>query len=941
MGITLFRLVTASLLPVLLSVALYQAERKTRFASLPHGTKQVLIGISFGILAILSTEFGIPVDGAVLNVRDAAPLTAGLIFGWPSGLIAGLIGGVERWFSVLWSGGEFTRLACSLATVVAGVIGAAVRRFMMDNKKASWFYGLAVGVTVEVLHMLLVFLTHTDELQRAFEVVRKCTVPMVAANGLSVMCSIIVVTFLARRREPNGPSAQKIAQTFQRWLLVCVVLAFIATGVFTYFFQTRLADATVNYTLTLNLQDVRNDIRDASNQHLLSLAELAAADLADQADGEELQRLAERYDVAEINLVDDNGIITASTNPDFVGYDMADGAQSAEFLPLLEGAPEIIQDYQPTSYDSSISRKYAGIALEQGGFLQLGYDAQRFQQEISQQVSSAAKNRHIGQDGCIIICDEQGIIVSDRDGHEGQSIDLMGSATATDIRLETRFIDSVYGVSSYCMYTVTEGYYIVAVLPVSEALFSRDVAVYILAFMETLVFAVLFALIYFLVKKLVVENIQKINRSLSQITGGNLNVTVDVRSNEEFASLSDDINTTVETLRHYIDEAAARIDQELEFARQIQHSALPSVFPPYPKRKDFSIYASMDTAKEVGGDFYDFYLLGEDKLAFLIADVSGKGIPAAMFMMTAKTLIKGFAEADLEVNDVFTRANAKLCEGNDAGMFVTAWLGMLDLKTGLLSYANAGHNPPAIRRKDGEYEFLKSRPNFILAGMDGVKYRKYELQLQPGDEIFLYTDGVTEAQDRDHQLFGEERLMASLNEKQGLSVEEICKKVKADVDAFVGEADQFDDITMVSVKLSSLPEMAVLKVTPSMESMPQVSGFLEEQLDHLNVPMKTANKLMIAMDEIYSNLVHYSGADYAEIRCGADSGVLTLTFRDNGMPYNPLDAKEPDITASADERQIGGLGIFMVRKMMDNVDYMYKDGHNVVTLTLALEVTKL
>ena len=143
MGVTLFRLVTAGLLPVLLSALLYQMEKKTHFASLPYGTKQVLIGISFGILAVLATEFGIPVDGAVLDVRNAAPLTAGLIFGWPAGLIAGLIGGVERWFAVLWGAGEFTRLACSLATVIAGIIGAAVRRFMLDNKKASWINGRA------------------------------------------------------------------------------------------------------------------------------------------------------------------------------------------------------------------------------------------------------------------------------------------------------------------------------------------------------------------------------------------------------------------------------------------------------------------------------------------------------------------------------------------------------------------------------------------------------------------------------------------------------------------------------------------------------------------------------------------------------------------------------------------------------------------------------
>lgn len=802
MGIPLFQIVTAVFLPVVLCGVYYQAEKAHRFASFSHRAKQILIGISFGVLAILATEFGIPMSDAVLNVRDAAPLAAGLVFGWPAGLIAGLIGGIERWFAVVWGASEYTRLSGSLGTILAGVTGAAVRRFLMDNRKASWFYGLAVGITVEVFHMLLVFLTHMDELQRAFEVVRGCAVPMILANSLSVMCSIAIVTQLSKKKEPARHAVRKIAQTFQRWLLVCVVLAFLATGVFTYFFQTRLADATASYTLNLNLQDVRRAIQDASDQHLLLLTHQIALELDGQSPETELPRLAKKYDVSEINLVDDNGVIIASTYSDFVGYDMAGGVQSAEFLPLLDGTSEIVQEYQPTTYDASISRKYAGVALAQGGFLQVGYDAQRFHRDIGEQVITAAKNRHIGRTGCIIICDENGIIVSDRDGHEGESIDLLGYAGREEFREGVCFTDTIYGASSYCMFTQTEGYYIIAVLAVSEAMFSRDVAVYILAFMETLVFAVLFAQIYFLVKRLVVENIQKINHSLSQITGGDLNVTVDVRSNEEFASLSDDINSTVDTLKHYIDEAAARIDKELEFARKIQHAALPSVFPPYPKRKDCSIYASMDTAKEVGGDFFDFYMLGEDKLAFLIADVSGKGIPAAMFMMTAKTLIKGFAETGLEVNEVFTRANAKLCEGNDADMFVTAWMGILDLKTGILSYANAGHNPPAMRSWDGEYAFVKSRPNLILAGMDGVRYRKNELRLQPGDEIYLYTDGVTEAQNLSNALFGEQRLLSSLNEARGLSVEEICKKVKTDVDAFVGEAEQFDDITMLSIKLN-------------------------------------------------------------------------------------------------------------------------------------------
>lgn len=313
-------------------------------------------------------------------------------------------------------------------------------------------------------------------------------------------------------------------------------------------------------------------------------------------------------------------------------------------------------------------------------------------------------------------------------------------------------------------------------------------------------------LIYFLIKKLVVNNIRKVNDSLAEITGGNLDVTVDVRTNEEFASLSDDINSTVVTLKKYIAEAAARIDKELEFAKSIQHSLLPSVFPPYPNREDFDIFARMDTAKEVGGDFYDFYLTGHNELVFLIADVSGKGIPAAMFMMRAKTLIKSYAETGMSVEEVFTKANEKLCESNDAEMFVTAWIGKIDLVTGLVSFANAGHNPPLVKHSDGGYEYLKSRAGFVLAGMDTIRYRKNELQLSPGDTLFLYTDGVTEATDLHNGLYGDDRLQAILNISPDSTPEDLCATVKADVDRFAGDAPQFDDITMLCLKYKGSSE---------------------------------------------------------------------------------------------------------------------------------------
>ena len=594
----------------------------------------------------------------------------------------------------------------------------------------------------------------------------------------------------------------KISQSFQRWLLVLVAIAFFTSTAFLWFSQTKLSEDNTYNLLKLNISDVQQDIKDLSDENLLRVTHRIARELnkIDKASSFDLMVLADKHSVPEINLVNINGIITASTNPTFVDFNMGSGTQSGAFMVLLEEQNEFVQSYQPLTYNESIWRKYAGVALKSGGFVQVGYDSYSFHEDVADKITQSTRNRHIGENGSIVVADEKLNIISNRGGYIGSKLSTIGIVLGSNIEPETLFTATVHGVPSYCMYAVSEGSYIIAVMPQSEAVLSRNVSVGITTVMEVIIFFALFVLIYFLIKKLIVNNIERINDSLAKITDGDLNEVVDVRSHVEFASLSDDINSTVGTLKKYIADAAARIDAELAFAKAIQHSALPSVFPPFPTRKEFDIWATMDTAKEVGGDFYDFYFVNKDTLAFLIADVSGKGIPAAMFMMNAKAVLKSYAESGLDVNKVFTLGNEKLCEGNDAGMFVTAWMGFLNTETGEVTFANAGHNPPLVRHADGSFEYLKARAGFVLAGMEGVKYRKNELQLAPGDVIYLYTDGVTEATNINDELYGEDRLLALLNANKEASMEELCKLVKEDVFAFAGEAPQFDDITMLALK---------------------------------------------------------------------------------------------------------------------------------------------
>ena len=925
------RLGIAALLPAFTSFFLYWLERKTRMKNMNREVKQGIYGLLFGLLAIVGTEAGIPFHGAQANCRDAAVLCAGLLFGAPAGIIAGLIGGIERWIAVAWGVGTFTRVACTVSTILAGFYAAALRKYLFEDKKPGWMISFAVGVVMEIFHLTMVFITNMDDPQRAMEVVRACTVPMVTANGLSVMIAAVSMELLLRKKEPKKQENVRISQTIQRWLLVTVILAFALTSFFVVRLQNTLAIVQTNLTLQEANSELVKDISDASDENLLEQARKASKDLGKMT----LGSIAAKYGLAEINLVDENGIIVDSTRRDFIGFDMDSGDQAAEFLCLLNGEDEYVQEFGTITINRTMSRKYAGIRLE-SGFLQVGYDSISFQRDIAQRVKGSSKNRRVGNTGYVVILDAQNNIVSAPPSFDSTATKDLLNIPLTESEEST--LMSVGGVKCYCRRDMTEGYSIIAVLPQDEATQIRTIAIYVNTFMEILVFALLFGLIYLLIRKVVVNQIKCINASLAKITGGDLNEVVNVRSNAEFSSLSDDINSTVTTLKRYIAEAAARIDAELVAAKSIQSSALPVVHPNISGRNDLDIYAFMATAKEVGGDFYDFYMTNQNTFNFMVADVSGKGIPASLFMMRAKTELKNMMESGANLADAFTHGNADLCQGNDAEMFVTAWQGSLDLDTGLVRYVNAGHNHPLVRHGNGKYEMLKSRVNFVLGGMNGIKYKEQELELQPGDTLFLYTDGVTEATNASNELYGDERLLAVADACEYESMEAFCKAVKEDIDRFVGDAPQFDDITMLAIRyIGKKPDWSVRFEEATLDDIPGLTAGAEEELERIGCSMRVITQMSVAIDEIYSNIVKYAyphgkGSVRVSIHEEEKPHSVSMTFEDEGVPYNPMTNAEPDITLSAEERKIGGLGIFIVKKTMDDVQYHYENDRNIFTI---------
>ena len=417
----------------------------------------------------------------------------------------------------------------------------------------------------------------------------------------------------------------------------------------------------------------------------------------------------------------------------------------------------------------------------------------------------------------------------------------------------------------------------------------------------------------------------------------------EIHTGDELEDLSDAFRYMVSELNEYIQDLGRvtaekeRIGAELDVARHIQASMLPCIFPAFPERHEFDIYASMTPAKEVGGDFYDFFLVDDDHLAMVMADVSGKGVPAALFMMISKTLLKSAVQSGLSPGAVLEKVNNQLCENNDAEMFVTVWLGILEISTGKMKCANAGHEYPAIMRRDGAFQLFKDKHGLVLAGMEGARYREYALELNEGDRLFVYTDGVPEATNADTVLYGTDRMLHALNEAKGSSCRGLLEALHRDVDAFVGAADQFDDITMLCIERRTAADgMKKISIAPTLDKLPEATSFFEDILSAADAPMKVIAQVNVAVDEIFSNIARYSGATAATLGCALADGRITLRFSDNGRPYDPTGKPDPDTTLSAEERDIGGLGIFMVKKIMDEVTYEYVDGLNILTLVKIL-----
>lgn len=402
----------------------------------------------------------------------------------------------------------------------------------------------------------------------------------------------------------------------------------------------------------------------------------------------------------------------------------------------------------------------------------------------------------------------------------------------------------------------------------------------------------------------------------------------------------------LEQMKKELAKANVRMSEELNIGHEIQMSMLPLIFPPYPDRREFSVHADLYPAREVGGDFYDFHILDDDLFCFCVGDVSGKGVPAALFMAVTKTLIKSRSTDDFSPASILTHVNDELSFENKSCMFVTVFLGILNIKTGELIYANAGHNPPYIMTKSNGIQCLDKGHGVVLGATGNIAYKDYNAKLDSGDMIFVYTDGVTEAMNQEKKLFSEKRLAELLSSREYESTEDAIHSVNASVKKYQGHADQADDITVLAVEYIGQPEgLTIEKVKFVLKNQPSEVNRAIECFDAFSqkhdLEEAVRRQVNTVLDELLHNILSYAYSDdkehEIELKIELVGNRLTITVVDDGDPFNPFGVETPDTSLSLDEREIGGMGIHLVRSLMDKVFYHRKTNRNVVTLVKHLK----
>jgi len=635
-------------------------------------------------------------------------------------------------------------------------------------------------------------------------------------------------------------------------------------------------DKTVDALLEAREAMIRN-AEDTVDSVLWYLSRLIVAEMGDTARKlplEQMQAISARYHLDELNVVDAGGKVIASDPSNEIGFDFYSNPNTEEFMQLLSTNAIVTscsQPYRNSVNSTNVCYKYYGIAFpDRSGLLQVGVSIERVSRAFDGTPTEDYLGMRFGLYGHF-----EGVDL-DRDGFVDQVEDAVASGRVTEGFSESVNDDGerIYIYTFSCLGRVFR-----AVLPEREFYEQRKLMLTIGGVALALIVVLLTT---FLVKL-----------SLSSFR--------------------------LEAMHRAAEE---RTIADMALARVIQLSALLRAELFRIPHLEAGFDAVTYPAREVGGDFYSMFELSDGRVAFLVADVSGKGVPAAMFMHVANNVIKTGFHVEGSASIAVSKVNDYLCEHNEAEMFVTAWIGVLDPKTGEVEYVNAGHNRPYLLRRDGRLERIDGRSGLFLGSYPGRTYRSHRLKLHPGDRLFLYTDGVTEAMDRHRCTYGAERLEKLLKEGPA----DICTAVKDDVSSFVRGAEPSDDLTMLVLSWHGEVPAVEREFAMDASSSGRAMEFLRSEIRLTNAAQ--ISRLLNAMDELVANVIGYSGGHRFWLSVRNVPGRCQVTIVDDGTEYSPLSHLDPDTHQPLQDRPVGGLGILMAKKLVSSMTYCRENGQN-------------
>ena len=493
------------------------------------------------------------------------------------------------------------------------------------------------------------------------------------------------------------------------------------------------------------------------------------------------------------------------------------------------------------------------------------------------------------------------------------------------------------------------GWSLGVIYPYKEMYASLQKLNLMIVILSAIALALLVLFIFTIVSRML-KPLTKFAHSAREVAEGNFNAELpQIKSNDEMRELRDSFEFMQRELSEYITNlketttAKEKIESELRIAKEIQMGMIPNIFPPFPQIKEIDLFALLESAKEVGGDLYDFFLLDEKQLCFAIGDVSGKGIPASLFMAVTRTLLRSLANKEKTTAMIVSEINTTLCFNNDSNMFVTFFLGILDTATGELRYCNAGHNPPVLVKNNGHTAFFDITKGIPLGLYEDFVFTEQSTTLESGETLFLYTDGLTEAENCKNELFSDQKLIETIKSATVQSPANLVRYVLESVKSHVNGNEQSDDLTMLGIlyKGDEVSAEKAISAERDINMLPVINEWVVRRLNGLKLPAGLENTVNLVIEEAFSNIVFYAyepgQKGKIDISLYVEGEMLVIELRDTGKPFDPTAAQDPDTTLPAEKREIGGLGIFLVKKMTDRVEYRREENENVLVIKKKIE----